>query len=256
MHFVRGLVVVAVAVAAIPAFAQTEGLTVSVDDVRTSVGETFEIGIQVDSDDPISVLLLQASNDPDAIRVTGWRLGTSLGRQIEENGEPSDCDVVVYPDGAAIQSVMLFNTPLSTDEYGTDYLIVEYEVTASDAQEAQISLSAREFLESSEDNKGEIIGGTAVVHIGASPILRGDANGDTQRNLSDAIGILSYLFQAGSLECVDAADVDDNGAVQITDAVVLLQTLFGGGGNQSLRPCEQDATVDELPACEQTSCAQ
>ncbi len=59
--------------------------------------------------------------------------------------------------------------------------------------------------------------------------LRGDTSMDGARNLSDAVLLLRYLFSGGSLRCLDAADFDDNGKVQIGDPVGLLSWLFGSG---------------------------
>jgi hypothetical protein len=41
--------------------------------------------------------------------------------------------------------------------------------------------------------------------------------------------MLAYLYQGGALECLDAADVDDNGKLEITDPIRLLTYLFLGG---------------------------
>jgi hypothetical protein len=62
--------------------------------------------------------------------------------------------------------------------------------------------------------------------------VRGDANRDWIVNLPDAIAILGHLFdsQVGpELPCLEAADVDDNGLIMITDVVQLLSFLFSGG---------------------------
>jgi hypothetical protein len=56
--------------------------------------------------------------------------------------------------------------------------------------------------------------------------IRGDANGDLSLNVLDAIRTILFLFQGASLPCPDAADFDDTGAVNITDAVGILGYLF------------------------------
>ncbi len=54
----------------------------------------------------------------------------------------------------------------------------------------------------------------------ATLFRRGDANADGSLNLADAISILSFLFSSGPRpECEKSNDTDDNGAVQLTDAV-------------------------------------
>ncbi|HVR73702.1 MAG TPA: right-handed parallel beta-helix repeat-containing protein, partial [Planctomycetota bacterium] len=65
---------------------------------------------------------------------------------------------------------------------------------------------------------------------GGPAFLRGDATDDGVVNLTDAIIILEYLFSGlGALECEKSADTDDNGTVNLTDVIHLLDHLFRGG---------------------------
>jgi hypothetical protein len=78
---------------------------------------------------------------------------------------------------------------------------------------------------------------------------RGDANLDGLLDISDPIHILAPIFMGfGTIECTDAADVDDDSTVNITDAVNLLMHLFLGG--PAPRPpypgCGADPTEDHL----------
>ena len=60
--------------------------------------------------------------------------------------------------------------------------------------------------------------------------IRGDTNGDTSVNLSDAVGILVYLFLGEETPpCLDSADADDDSNVNLTDATYILNYLFLGG---------------------------
>jgi len=59
--------------------------------------------------------------------------------------------------------------------------------------------------------------------------IRGDANHDLRVEISDAVSSLLCLCSSRSLSCVDAADTDDNEAVNITDAIVALDFLFREG---------------------------
>jgi hypothetical protein len=58
--------------------------------------------------------------------------------------------------------------------------------------------------------------------------VRGDANLDRVLDISDPLTILSYLFLGGSSVCEDAADVDDDSEVAITDAIYFLLFFFLG----------------------------
>src|SRR5262249_23738050 len=59
---------------------------------------------------------------------------------------------------------------------------------------------------------------------------RGDANGDGRIDISDAVGILTYLFLGGvEPGCLSALDANGDGNLVLTDAVYLLLYLFGSG---------------------------
>ena len=82
--------------------------------------------------------------------------------------------------------------------------------------------------------------------------LRGDANADGERNISDVLTVLDYLFAGGvSLSCPATGDANDDGRIDLTDAVALLNHLFAGGEElpEPFATCGPDATPDEL-GCE------
>lgn len=66
--------------------------------------------------------------------------------------------------------------------------------------------------------------------IGEYEFVRGNANGDTAVDISDAISILDYLFamEPGPY-CFDAGDVNNDSAIDIGDSIYLLSFLFAGG---------------------------
>ncbi|MEK6843966.1 MAG: hypothetical protein AABX83_00920 [Nanoarchaeota archaeon] len=59
----------------------------------------------------------------------------------------------------------------------------------------------------------------------------GDFNGDYELDISDAIGLLNYLFNQGVPPSCDeeSVDYDGDGIVDISDAIGLLSHLFSGG---------------------------
>jgi len=60
--------------------------------------------------------------------------------------------------------------------------------------------------------------------------IRGDVNNDQSINLSDAVGILTYLFAGGAMPMpLERADVDADGMVALGDVIQLLGYLFTGG---------------------------
>ena len=61
--------------------------------------------------------------------------------------------------------------------------------------------------------------------------VRSEWNQDDVVDLSDAVGILSFLFLGAEpfADCLDVGDVNDDGALDVSDGIALLQYLFSGG---------------------------
>ncbi len=59
--------------------------------------------------------------------------------------------------------------------------------------------------------------------------VRGDATSDSEVDLADPVAILFHLFQGVPLLCLDAADLDDDGRVNLTDVIAGLDYLFRAG---------------------------
>lgn len=79
--------------------------------------------------------------------------------------------------------------------------------------------------------------------------LRGDSNDDGSVDISDAVAVLGYLFQGGNAPyCADAADANDDGQVDIGDPILILRSLFQRSAR--IRPpyprAGHDRTPDEL----------
>ena len=76
---------------------------------------------------------------------------------------------------------------------------------------------------------------------------------------ADAWGaILGFLFTGGEdIACLDAADANDTGTLDVSDAVSIVLLLFGGD-NEPPDPgppgCDEDSTEDPLDCGEFASC--
>jgi hypothetical protein len=69
-------------------------------------------------------------------------------------------------------------------------------------------------------------GSLSGARLGATDFIRGDANGDGTVSLSDVHKIVSWLFRGQAAPgCLDSADTDDDGALNLTDATKLLNFL-------------------------------
>ena len=102
---------------------------------------------------------------------------------------------------------------------------------------------------------GPAIDNVVVAEAGAE-FVRGDVNADSSLNIVDPVLILNHLFGRKIPPCLDAADSDDNGALEITDAVYLLNSLFLGGPApaQPFPSCGLDSTTDELTCASFDAC--
>lgn len=100
-----------------------------------------------------------------------------------------------------------------------------------------------------------ILSGTGTPSNVKGWFRRGDVDSDGALLMTDAVLILYALFRTGdTLACADAADTDDSGSVNITDVILLLHYLFRGGATlppPGVQICGQDRTPDEL-RCETT----
>ncbi len=77
----------------------------------------------------------------------------------------------------------------------------------------------------------------AYAHLNTPWLLRaGDANGDGQVDVSDAVWLINYIFKNGSApDPFEAGDANCNGTVNVADAVYLINYIFKGGPG----PCEE-----------------
>jgi hypothetical protein len=104
-------------------------------------------------------------------------------------------------------------------------------------------------LNRTEPPNNEDVDGDGVLDVCGVRFTRGDCTSDGVVNISDAICVVNHVLGRGDLgECEKSADVDDNGVVAVTDAVLLLGLLFVAGprpdGNAF--DCGHDPTVDGL----------
>ena len=83
----------------------------------------------------------------------------------------------------------------------------------------------------------------------STPFVRGDVNGSGAVDIGDAIFLLEFLFRGGwPPGCLDSADVNDEGQLNITGAISVLQWLFSGG-TQPAPPTPGTTVYDALADC-------
>ncbi|MGB1071955.1 MAG: dockerin type I domain-containing protein, partial [Planctomycetota bacterium] len=81
--------------------------------------------------------------------------------------------------------------------------------------------------------------------------IRGDLNGDSNRDITDAVQILNYMFLNLNIDCRSAADTNDDGSIDLTDAMHLLSHIFSGSVSipAPTDECGVDPSLDAL-SCE------
>ena len=110
------------------------------------------------------------------------------------------------------------------------------------------------YTRSAADNF--IIYGYAVLIYNGIFFIRGDSNGDSSLDISDAVKTLEILFSSGvGTACEDAIDANDDGLIDIADPVRLLDYLFVGAPEPPApgAQCGEDETGDAL-VCLQSIC--
>lgn len=67
--------------------------------------------------------------------------------------------------------------------------------------------------------------------------------------------MINFLFMGGEVSCLDAADCNDDGMIDIGDVVYLINYLYIGGSAPAIPfpVCGLDPTADEL-GCEAHPC--
>ena len=129
------------------------------------------------------------------------------------------------------------NAASSCPDVALDGLYVSYQSSATNL------IDPLQDVESAPDTNGVL----DVFQTGLKPkFVRGDVDQDSsapglpQIGQTDAIVILNWLFLGGPRpNCVDAADADDDGTVNVSDPSYLLNYAFSGG----------QAPAQPFPAC-------
>jgi hypothetical protein len=97
-----------------------------------------------------------------------------------------------------------------------------------------------------------------VVIVAEEPFRRGDANDDGRINISDALTVFDRLFvSGGGFPCADAADTNDDGKVDIADGILTLNVLFSGDSSlpgPGPESCGEDESAEAQGCSSYLSC--
>jgi hypothetical protein len=171
--------------------------------------------------------------------------------------------------GCVSAIVLSFTLPITLPATGTES-VLKVQVQGADGENARLSL--RDGLRGSGQPVNNVItvgGGsgaacnmaTAEALIafrpppGKGPFTRGDPNADNRINIADGIWIINELFRQGpATRCQSAADINNDGMMDLADATYIFDyQFFGGSAPPAPFPgCGVEPFEDELP-CEDTS---
>jgi hypothetical protein len=154
---------------------------------------TCVVGLLMDTDPPFDGRTIPASAEPGVVLY--------LILDIAADAVPGDYTVGFVPEGLACGEAWIYNTYASGNE--------SYPVR--NLQSVVLTLGARPQ--------------------GGLPLfVRGDANQDLAIDVGDPISLLQSLYQgAGLPRCADACDANDDGMVDLADAIYLLGYIFADG---------------------------
>ncbi|MGB1661035.1 MAG: HYR domain-containing protein [Planctomycetota bacterium] len=162
----------------------------------------------------------------------------NLPAHIFAEPDPSTCTAIVTWQAPEISDNCDGGTITSSHESGTEFEVGTHTVTV-------IATDAVGFVT-------EVSFQITVNECGVS-FIRGDTNNDGAYDISDAIGILQYIFGGAMTDptCLDSLDENDDGMISIADAIYHFSHLFSGGPTPvaPFDSCGVDMTADDL-GCE------
>ena len=239
------------------------------------------------------------TTEPFSVTVTDGENPTlAVGSDVFANVDPGTCSgtVTVTPpfaaDNCAIGSVIndYNGTGDASDNYPLGTTMVTWIATdASGNQTSQMQAITVDFAGGDDCNANgipdacELLEGTVEdcnengvpdecdISLGTSSdvdgnnvpdecdanFTRGDANDDGTLNIADAIFLLTNLFVGGPAPvCLDAGDTNDDGFIDISDVITAINYIFVGGAAPPapFPNCGIDPTADALDCAGSVQC--
>ena len=212
-------------------------------------------GVRVDVEGLVSgrIELRERFEEPTEITLTGP--AALVGAELELAGERrvvNDYWRLVYAasrHNTFVSYWVVLEEPLSVAAFGAPIHAVEV-VAPETFLEPHVEASVN-FL----DESLEVLGSSREVSYSKRPLVlnpsfrRGDSDGNGVVQLGDAVLTLRYQFQRGEVPvCLKAADSNDDGKLNVVDAVTTLLHLFVGRASlpEPFGDCAEDPTEDTL----------
>ena len=240
--------------------APSGGITLSAESRVVSPGSGTTIDVLLDSDLPIAAVSFGLAYQDDDVTLLTGSLGSSLSAfRCGAGPEFFSTQFFTSPPGVTFATVFDIQPPFLERELpaGSDLRLLSLEfVTSATPTTTGSDLTFTEL--GNPPVAIEVTTGTTALTPNTVPgsitfgagFRRGDCNADGGIDISDAIFMLTFLFQPGgpTPTCDDACDGNDNGSLNIADPIGLLGVLFGQAPTMIPPPnsCGTDPTPDLL----------
>ena len=227
----------------------TGELIAEVPDLTVAPGTMFEVPVLVNDPTPLMGCVATLNTDPSGVQFLSGTQGEGLLAYLDANGEPPQCDIMT--DQASGMGFLFFGIPYDATVYGPELLVFTAIAPATPGTYT-IDYMIEAF--------GPLATGQATITVQDGSIdppkefVRGDINDDGACNIADPVMLLVHLFDGGEEpNCFDSADVDDDGVVNLADVVNLLSGVFGTGFEMD-ETCKEDLSDDSLGTCDRSNC--
>jgi hypothetical protein len=169
---------------------------------------------------------------------------------------PIRTDYAKFPDDISVLYTDLSGAWTGTGNIQADPLFVDPAAGDYRLRAGSPCIDAGDPLSSPDpDGTRADMGFSPFSHGGSAGFVRGLVNEDLALDISDAVAILFHLYAGRAIGCREAADANDDGEVDGSDAISLLEALFldGPAPGAPAGTCGTDPTPDDLgcasPAC-------
>ena len=179
---------------------------------------------------------------PEILNSVLWNNTAPLDPEVGFVGLAPTVDFCDIDGGLAIATNSIDLDPMFQDPGAANYQLMAGS-PCIDAGNNAFAAAATDF-----ENDARITNGR--IDLGADErtlFLRGDADNNLVVDSDDVRAVLNYLFAGGALDCLDAADADDNGQIQLVDAIAILNFINNGTPLPApFGACGSDPTFDWL----------
>ena len=214
----------------VPVFAEGENTTeavVSAGSVTGSAGETVTVPVSIEKNPGFGAMTVTVTYDADLLSVTDDKV--TPGEVIDGAVSTADGTKAMYLANTAEVGKIYISVIKAENVTGDGVLFnIEFTAAASASGETKVSVTVDELANESADVYTGYTAAEGTVTF-ESAFKYGDVDGDGEVTVTDALMVLQH--SVGKIVLADnfakAADVDGTEGVSVTDALAVLQYAVG-----------------------------